>query len=178
MGLFGKLILKLTGGDTGERPAKATTAQAPPRDVQVTFSLSYPRRSETRVHVSDEEVAESAGKYSFVLTNEPPPLKATDQWWSEENGDYEHGKFVWADMLDAAPDAEVGHEPSRVIDAWLAFNAWLWPSALRLTMTTTYLVEERNGRTISSNTRKVRCMEAGRKRGNGLEEGPVRRRPW
>lgn len=82
MGLFDKLISKLTGS-----PAPAPTpaaAAVPPRATTGGFTVTITGPAGPSVEVSDAEVAERAGAHAFVLTSDPPALKAADEWWNEE----------------------------------------------------------------------------------------------
>ena len=73
MGLLDKLRSKLTGG-SGKPPQPQPSAS-----IKVTFTSS----ASPSVRVSDAEVAELVQKYAFVMTTDPPALKAADQWWNE-----------------------------------------------------------------------------------------------
>ncbi len=91
MGLFDKLVSKLTGNPTPSphpagpqevgrpEPVSPAPSQRPAFSMSVTFSGP----TGPTVQVSDSEVAQAASQYVFVLTNELQPLKTADQWWEE-----------------------------------------------------------------------------------------------
>jgi DNA polymerase III epsilon subunit-like protein len=82
VGLFGKLISKLTAGAVPSSSTPPTTEVQPQTTTDITVSINRPAGSS--VQVSDIEVAEYTRKYAFVLTTDPPALKTADQWWSED----------------------------------------------------------------------------------------------
>lgn len=82
MGLFDKLLSKLTG-TTVPSPSIASAEEVQPRAMTgMTVSITGPANPTTEV--SDDEVAERVREYDFVLTNDPPVLKTADQWWNED----------------------------------------------------------------------------------------------
>ena len=92
MGLFNKLITKFTGGDAPKsqslslptRTSVTSTIQASSPASHLSISITYSGTSGPPAEVSDAEVAQAAGRYAFVLTNELPLVKTADQWWAEE----------------------------------------------------------------------------------------------
>ncbi len=82
MGLFDKLLSKLTGG-TAPPPSTPPAAVAQPRtNTGITGTITGP--ASPAVQVLDTEVAERVHEYAFVLTIDPPALKTADQWWNED----------------------------------------------------------------------------------------------
>lgn len=82
MGLFDKLISKLTGG-TAPPPSSQPSAAVQPRTTNgITVTISGPVGPS--VQVSDIEVAERVHHYAFVLSTDLPALKTTDHWWNED----------------------------------------------------------------------------------------------
>lgn len=81
MGLFNKVLSKLTGGvaPSPSNPPAAAQAQTTP-GITVTFTGPVG----PSVQVSDAEVAERVHEHAFVLTTDPPALKTADQWWNED----------------------------------------------------------------------------------------------
>lgn len=82
MGLFDKLLSKLTGGPA---PTLATPPEAvvqPRMDTGITVTITGP--ASPSAQVSDAEVAERVHEYAFVLTTDPSVLKTADQWWNED----------------------------------------------------------------------------------------------
>lgn len=79
LGLFDKLVSKLTGGAT-----PAPTAVPSPQRTTGSFTVAITEPAGPVVEVSDAEVAERAAAHSFVLTTDPPVLKTADEWWNEE----------------------------------------------------------------------------------------------
>lgn len=74
MGLFDKLLSKLTGG------TEPSSSPQPAAMVQPRTTAGI----RPSVEVSDIEVAERVREYAFVLTTDPPALKTVDQWWNED----------------------------------------------------------------------------------------------
>lgn len=85
MGLFDKLISKLTGRtSTTSLPEPATTRIKPvPIGAGLSISVTISGPPGPTVPVSDAEVAEAASQYAFVLTHEVPLLNNADVWWDE-----------------------------------------------------------------------------------------------
>lgn len=82
MGLFDKLLSKLTGG-TAPSPSTPPAAVVQPRtNTGITVTITGP--ASPSVQVSDTEVAERVHEHAFVLTTDPPALKTADQWWNED----------------------------------------------------------------------------------------------
>jgi len=82
MGLLDKLISKLTGG-TAPSPSPQPSAVVQPRTTTgITVTITGP--AGPSVQVSDAEVAERVKEHAFVLTTDPPALKAAEQWWNED----------------------------------------------------------------------------------------------
>lgn len=82
MGLFDKLISKLTGG-TAPSPSTQPSAVVQPRTTTgITVTITGPVGPS--VQVSDTEVAERVHQYAFVLSTDLPALKTTDHWWNED----------------------------------------------------------------------------------------------
>jgi DNA polymerase-3 subunit epsilon len=79
MGLFDRLVSKLTGGAA---PARAPGSGDSHSVGHAIVTISDP--DGPSVQVSDAEVAERAREHAFVLTTDPPPLKTADEWWSDE----------------------------------------------------------------------------------------------
>lgn len=79
MGLFDKLLSKLTGG-------AVPTPSTPPEVVQPRTStgITITDTAGPALQVSDAEVAERVREHAFVMTTDPPALKAADQWWNED----------------------------------------------------------------------------------------------
>ncbi len=82
MGLFNKLLSKLTGGTTPSplRPPGYVDQQQ--STTGITVAITAPARP--TVQISDAEVAARVSEYAFVLTTDPPPLKTSEQWWNED----------------------------------------------------------------------------------------------
>jgi DNA polymerase III subunit epsilon len=82
MGLFDKLLSKLTGG-AGPSPLTPPAAETQPRtSTSITVTITGP--AGPSVQVSDAEVAERVREHAFVLTTDLPALKTADQWWNED----------------------------------------------------------------------------------------------
>lgn len=82
MGLFNKLLSKLTGG-TAPSPSHPPGAVDQQRTTTgITVTITGP--ASPTVQVSDAEVAERVREYAFVLTTDPPALKTAEQWWNED----------------------------------------------------------------------------------------------
>lgn len=81
MGLFDKLVSKLTGGVA---PASAPVPTPPPQNTPGGFTVTFTGPAGSSVEVSDAEVAERAAAHAFVLATDPPALKTADEWWNEE----------------------------------------------------------------------------------------------
>lgn len=82
MGLFDKLLSKLTGG-AAPSPSTPPGAGVQPRTTTgITVTITGP--AGPSVQVSDAEVAERVHEHAFVLTTDPPALKTADQWWNED----------------------------------------------------------------------------------------------
>lgn len=79
MGLFGKLISKLTGGST-----TAASVSSPQQDDGISFTVTITGPVSSTIKVSDDEVAERAREHGHVLNNELLALKTADQWWNED----------------------------------------------------------------------------------------------
>jgi DNA polymerase III subunit epsilon len=82
VGLFGKLISKITVGAVSSPSSPPETVVQPQTRTGITVTINSP--TGPSVKVSDTEVAEHARQYAFVLTTDPPALKTSDQWWSED----------------------------------------------------------------------------------------------
>lgn len=83
MGLFGKLISKITVGAASSPSVEPETVVQPRATTGITVTNNGP--TAPSIEVSDSEVAEHARQYAFVLTTDPLALKTADQWWSEDN---------------------------------------------------------------------------------------------
>lgn len=81
MGLFDKLVSKLTGG-RAQAPALSAAPASPSTAGSSTVTITGP--TGPAVEVSDAEVAERGEAHAFVLTTNPPALKTADQWWNAE----------------------------------------------------------------------------------------------
>jgi DNA polymerase-3 subunit epsilon len=82
MGLFDKLLSKLTSA-AASSPSTRPEAEVQPRPTaSITVTISGP--DSPSVQVSDAEVAERFREHAFVLTTDPPTLKAGDEWWNED----------------------------------------------------------------------------------------------
>lgn len=82
MGLFDKLISKLTGGTVPPPSLHPSVAVQPRTNNGITVTITGPVGPS--VQVSDIEVAERLHQYAFVLSTDLPALKTTDQWWNED----------------------------------------------------------------------------------------------
>lgn len=82
MGLFDKLLSKLTGGTVSSSSTSLEAIVQPSTTTNITVTITSPIG--TSVQVSDAEVAERVREYDFVLTTDPPALKTADQWWNED----------------------------------------------------------------------------------------------
>lgn len=81
MGLFDKLISAIRNG----RPAVAAQPDLKKFSQEdLTVVATYVGSSKPNAYVSDTEVADRVKAYSYVLTTDPPALKAADQWWNDE----------------------------------------------------------------------------------------------
>jgi DNA polymerase-3 subunit epsilon len=82
MGLFDKLLSKLTGGTAHSPSTPPAAVPQPQMNAGITVTITGP--ASPSVHVTDTEVAERVHDYVFVLTTDPPALKTADQWWNED----------------------------------------------------------------------------------------------
>lgn len=84
MGILSWLFSKLRGVPAPPQPSRQdrTSAQQTVGDYSITVTISGPATRE--VAVSDEEVAEAAAAYAFVLSTDPAALKTAQEWWNEE----------------------------------------------------------------------------------------------
>jgi DNA polymerase-3 subunit epsilon len=82
MGLFDKLISKLTGGTVTSPSTQPAAAVQPRTRTGITVTITGP--AGPSVQVSDAEVAERVREHAFVLTTDPSALKTADQWWNED----------------------------------------------------------------------------------------------
>lgn len=78
MGLFDRLISKLTASTPAPAPTRTQSRSTGGIEVTITGPAG------PAVQVSDVEVAEHAREHAFVLTTDPPALKTADQWWNED----------------------------------------------------------------------------------------------
>jgi hypothetical protein len=91
MGLFGRLISKLTGASSSSSvtasksaPAGQVPAASPPQSSGLSFTVTITGPTGPTVPVSDAEVSERVLEHEHVLTNEQAALKTADQWWNED----------------------------------------------------------------------------------------------
>ena len=82
MGLFDKLLSKLTGGAVPSPSTPPAAVFEPQTTTGITVSITGP--ADPAVRVSDAEVAERVREHAFVLTTDPPVLKTPSQWWNED----------------------------------------------------------------------------------------------
>lgn len=82
MGLFIKLLSKLSGGTTPSLLRAPVTVDKKQNTPRVTATITPTVRP--MVQVLDADVAERVSGYDFVLTTDPPSLKASEQWWNED----------------------------------------------------------------------------------------------
>jgi DNA polymerase-3 subunit epsilon len=82
MGLFIKLLSKLSGGTTPSLLRAPVTVDKQQNTPRVTATITPTVRP--MVQVLDADVAERVSGYDFVLTTDPPSLKASEQWWNED----------------------------------------------------------------------------------------------
>jgi DNA polymerase III subunit epsilon len=81
MGLFDKLLSKLTGGAVPSASTPPAAVVQPRTTAGIAITITGP--AGPSVQVSDAEVAERVREYAFVLTTDAPALKTADQWWDE-----------------------------------------------------------------------------------------------
>lgn len=84
MGLFDKLVSKLTGSASPAPTTTPATAPASQRASGVGFTVAITGPAGPSAEVSDAEVAERMSAYTFVHTTDLPALKTADEWWNEE----------------------------------------------------------------------------------------------
>ncbi len=82
MSLFSRLVSKLTGRAPAASAADPKLQLSTIDEFTVTATITGP--DVQCVEVSDTEVAKRADAHAFVLTTDPPTLKAADEWWNEE----------------------------------------------------------------------------------------------
>lgn len=82
MGLFDKLLSRLTGGTAPSQTTQPAAVALPRTNTGITVTLNGP--ASPSVQVSDAEIAECVREYAFVLTTHPPVVKSADQWWNED----------------------------------------------------------------------------------------------
>ena len=82
MGLFDKLLSKLTGAAVPSPSTPPAVAVQPRTTTGITVTITGP--AGPSVLVSDAEVAERVREHAFVLTTDPSVLKTADQWWNED----------------------------------------------------------------------------------------------
>lgn len=78
MGLFDRLISKLTASTPAPDPTRTQSRSTGGIEVTITGPDG------PAVQISDVEVAERSREHAFVLTTDPPALKTADQWWNED----------------------------------------------------------------------------------------------
>jgi DNA polymerase-3 subunit epsilon len=79
MGLFDKLLSKLTGAALPSPSTPPTAVVQPRTTTGITVTITGPAGPSVQV-----SVAERVREHAFVLTTDPPTLKTADQWWNED----------------------------------------------------------------------------------------------